>query len=218
MSRAILAVASIGAILTLSEVANAASFTVGDFTNDPDFTFTLQDKVFSDFSSTGSTVDPEDEITISFVGGVFQLNYSAALGINTALTTPGSLTYTVTIPSSFSNVFDLAGTNAQGSTFPGKTFGKTLAEANLTPTPLNFVSTGSTVFGTFAPVSVINVTSAWTLDDPDSFINGFSDQYTQNPADPTPIPEPSAVLSLAALGLAGVVGRSVSKSLHNKPQ
>lgn len=222
MNRGLLAVASIGAILTLSEVANA--FTVSDFQSNPNFTFTLEDKVFSNFSITGTTVDPEDQISISFVGGVFQLNYNAAAGgANDALTTPGTLSYKVTIPATFTNEFAQAGTNAQGSTLGGATFGKSLTATNLTPATLNFVSTGPTVNGSFsAGTKVIDVTSAWTLDTPNSFINGFSDQYIQNPVNPTPIPtavpEPSGVLGLAALGLAGVVGRSVSRSLHNKRQ
>lgn len=219
MNRGLLAVASIGAILTLSEVANAATFTVGDFAT-PNFTVTVEDKVFSNFSISGSTVDLQDEITIGFVGGVFQLNYSASAGANMALTTPGTLTYKVTIPATFTNEFAAAGTNAQGSTL-GATFGKSLTATNLTPGTLNFVSTGSTVTGTFsAGTKAIDVTSSWTLNGLNAFINGFSDQYIQNPPNPTPIavPEPSAVLGLAALGLAGVVGRSVSRSLHNKQQ
>ncbi|GCL57392.1 hypothetical protein NIES3807_05470 [Microcystis aeruginosa NIES-3807] len=220
MNRGLLAVASIGAILTLSEVANAAVFTVANFA-DPNFTVTLGDKVFSNFSISGSTVDLEDQITIGFVGGVFQLNYSASAGANIALTTPGTLTYKVTIPATFTNEFATAGTNAQGSTGPAATFGKSLTATNLTPNTLNFVSTAGTVTGTFsAGTKAIDVTSTWGLDTPNSFINSFSDQYTQNPVNPTPIavPEPSAVLGLAALGLAGVVGRSVSRSLHNKRQ
>lgn len=222
MNRGLLAVASIGAILTLSEVANAAVFTVGDFQSNPNFTVTLGDKVFSNFSISGSSVDLEDQITIVFVGGVYQLNYTAnGFGANAALTTPGSLTYKVTIPATFTNEFVLAGTNAQGSTLGGATFSKSLTATNLTPSTLNFVSAGPTVNGTFsAGTKAIDVTSTWGLDTPNSFINSFSDQYTQNPVNPTPIavPEPSAVLGLAALGLAGVVGRSVSRSLHNKRQ
>lgn len=220
MNRGLLAVASIGAILTLSEVANAATFTVGDFQSNPNYTVTVGDKVFSNFSIIGSTVDLQDQITIGFVGGVFQLNYSASAGTNMALTTSGTLTYKVTIPATFTNEFASAGTNAQGSTM-GATFGKSLTATNLTPGTLNFVSTGPTVTGTFsAGTKAIDVTSSWTLDNPNSFINSFSDQYIQNPPNPTPIavPEPSAVLGLAALGLAGVVGRSVSRSLHNKQQ
>lgn len=219
MNRGLLAVASIGAILTLSEVANAVTFTVASFA-DPNFKVTLGDKVFSNFSISGSTVDLQDEITIGFVGGVFQLNYSASAGANMALTTPGTLTYKVTIPATFTNEFAAAGTNAQGNTL-GATFGKSLTATNLTPGTLNFVSTGSTVTGTFsAGTKAIDVTSAWSLNGLNAFINGFSDQYIQNPPNPTPIavPEPSAVLGLAALGLAGVVGRSVSRSLHNKQQ
>lgn len=214
MNRTLLAVASIGAILTLSEAANALSFTVGDFST-PNFSVTFQDKVFSNFSISGTTVDAEDQITISFVGGTYQLNYSAAPGTNNALITPGTLKYKVTIPATFTNEFATAGTNAQGST--AKPFGKSLAATNLTT--LNFVSSGGTVTGPFsAGTKVIDVTSAWTLGDTLSFINSFSDQYTQNPLAPTPVPEPSGVLGLAALGLAGVVGRSVSRSLHKKQQ
>ena len=218
MNRGLLAVASIGAILTLSEVANAVTFTVANFAN-PNFTVTLEDKVFSNFSISGSSVDLEDQITIGFVGGVFQLNYTASPGANNALTTPGTLTYKVTIPATFTNEFATAGTNAQGST--GATFSKSLTATNLTPNTLNFVSTAGTVTGTFsAGTKTIDVTSTWVPAGPTAFINSFSDQYTQNPLNPTPIavPEPSAVLGLAALGLAGVVGRSVSRSLHNKRQ
>ncbi|GCL55128.1 hypothetical protein NIES3806_24740 [Microcystis aeruginosa NIES-3806] len=219
MNRGLLAVASIGAILTLSEVANAAVFTVANFV-DPNFTVTLGDKVFSNFSISGSSVDLEDRITIGFVTGVYQLDYTASgFGANPALTTSGTLKYKVTIPATFTNEFAAAGTNAQGNTLVGS-FGKTLSATNLTPDPLNFVSTGGTVNGTFsAGTKTIDVTSAWTVSGGSS-INSFSDQYIQNPLNPTPIavPEPSAVLGLAALGLAGVVGRSVSRSLHNKRQ
>ncbi|MCZ8192128.1 MAG: PEP-CTERM sorting domain-containing protein [Microcystis sp. LE19-338.1B] len=154
------------------------------------------------------------------VNGVFQLNYSASPGPNMALTTGGSLSYTVSILPSFTNVFSLAGTNAQGSALSSGDFIKTLAATNLTPNPLNFNSESATVNGTFAPdTKVIDVTSTWIMANPGvSFINSFSDQYTQSPVNPTPIavPEPSAVLGLVALGLVGVLGRSVSKSLHNK--
>ncbi|AVQ72020.1 hypothetical protein B5D77_12550 [Microcystis sp. MC19] len=219
MNRGLLAVASIGAILTLSEVANAVTFTVADFST-PNFTVTLGDKVFSDFLITGTSVDPQDQITIGFVSGVFQLNYSASPGANMALETPGTLKYKVTIPATFTNEFASAGTNAQGNTM-GSPFSKSLTATNLDPSTLAFISTGPTVTGTFsAGTKAIDVTSAWTLNGPGAFINGFSDQYIQNPPNPTPIavPEPSAVLGLAALGLAGVVGRSVSRSLHNKQQ
>ncbi len=40
MNRGLLAVASIGAILTLSEVANAATFTVADFQSNSNYTVT----------------------------------------------------------------------------------------------------------------------------------------------------------------------------------
>ena len=213
MNRGLLAVAGIGAILTLSEAANAASFTVGDVKSDPTLKFTEGDKVFSDFVVDGTTVENGDLITISILaGGIYQVNYDANPGGST-LTTAGSLKYKVSILPGFSNVFHKAGTNAQGNTLAG-TFSKTLEATNL-PT---LVSTlGTPVTGTFSPgPKVIDVTSSWTVTGSD--INSFSDQYTQKPVEVTPIPEPSAVLGLVALGLAGVVGRSVSKSLHNKQQ
>ncbi|MCZ8192127.1 MAG: hypothetical protein O9326_20980 [Microcystis sp. LE19-338.1B] len=67
INRGLLAVAGIGAILTLSEAANAASFTVADIT--PTYTVTVGDKVFSNFLISGTTVDNEDQITIGFVNG-----------------------------------------------------------------------------------------------------------------------------------------------------
>ena len=211
MNRGLLAVAGIGAILTLSEAANAALFTVSEIS--PSFSVTVEDKTFYDFSISGTSVEGVDTISVTVLpSGAHQLNYNAnAVGGSTTLTTGGTLNYKVAIIPSSPYVFAKAGTNAQGDTTTGS-FGRTLTPTGLTPATLNFVSTGSTVSGTFAAgLKSIDVTSTWSVAGGSS-INGFSDQYTQKVA----VPEPSAVLGLVALGLVGVVGRSVSKSLHNK--
>lgn len=213
INRGLLAVAGIGAILTLSEAANAASFTVSEIT--ASFSVTVEDKTFYDFSISGNSVEGADTISIIVLpSGAHQLNYNANVpGGSTTLTTGGTLNYKVAIIPSSPYVFEMAGTNAQGDTTMGS-FGRTLTPTGLTPATLNFVSTGGTVTGTFAEgLKSIDVTSTWSVAG-GSNINGFSDQYVQKLA--VPVPEPSAVLGLVALGLVGVLGRSVSKSLHNK--
>lgn len=213
-----LVIATIGAALTLSQAAKAGSFTVENALT-PGFKDTVGDKIFSDFNITGTTVDREDLIAITFTSGVYQLNYDAQFGANKTLTTEGILSYKITIDPSYTNLFDMAGTNAQGSTLPGRTFNKNLelvSGGTLDPNPIAFTSTGGTVFGNFLDPKpqIINIKSSWKLNNTDSFINSFSDQYVQIPLDPTTrVPEPSGVLGLVAFGLVGLVSRAVSKSV-----
>ena len=63
LTHGLLAVASVGAILTLSESAKAFTFTVGQAKVNG-FTQTLNDKIFSNFSFSGSTIEDQDEITV----------------------------------------------------------------------------------------------------------------------------------------------------------
>ena len=211
-----LVVASIGAALTLSEAAKA--FTISDLQANPNLTVTLNDKIFSNFFVTGSTVEPTDVINIGYfpVGSVYQVNYDATPGTN-FLTTSGSLTYKVSILPGFTNIFDQASTEAQGGPLQPN-FTKTLSATGLSPNVL--VYTGIPIIpGTFDPtppgLKTIDVTSTWTPN-PGSYVNSFSDKFTQQPPAPTPstnVPEPSGVLGLVALGLVGLVSRTVSKSV-----
>ncbi|NCS25603.1 MAG: PEP-CTERM sorting domain-containing protein [Microcystis aeruginosa BS13-02] len=207
--------AGIGAILTLSEAANASNFfTVADWEANNNITIVEGDKTFSNFNLSGvSGRESTDTITAQLISNVYQLTYNAIpVGDTNPLTQSGSLTYTVTINPSFANVFDFAQTSINAAQNTGS-FSKNLSIPSLTPSTINTVQTGIFASGT----TTINVTSSWTVTG-DAFINQLSDQYTQSPTNPTPIavPEPSAVLGLVALGLVGVVGRSVSKSLHHK--
>ena len=213
INRGLLAVAGIGAILTLSEAANASNFfTVADWEANNNITIVEGDKTFSNFNLSGvSGREGTDTITAQLINGLYQLTYNAIpVGDTNPLTQSGSLTYTVTINPSFANVFNFAQTSLNGAQNTGS-FSKNLSIPSLTPLTIDTTQTGTFASGT----TTINVTSSWNVTG-NAFINSFSDQYTQSPVNPTPVPEPSAVLGLAALGLVGVLGRSVSKSLHNK--
>jgi hypothetical protein len=199
-----LAIAGAAAVLGFGGVAQA--FSVTQVTTSG-FTYQVGDKIFSDFSVTGTTTEGSDTVDMSFVGGNYQVNYNATTtgGAFNALTTPGTLKYKVTIAPGYLNTFSAAGTDAQGGPFIGGVYTKTLAATGL-PT-LTYNSGGVTPFGTFASgLKTIDVVSSWSTGGGDNYVNSFSDKYIQQPLQPT-TPEPSAVLGMLALGLTGVLVR-----------
>jgi hypothetical protein len=203
----VVALATLGVSVTFSEVVQAAAFSVATATA-PGFTFVEADKRFSNFVVTGSTTEAADQIAITFVSGNFQVDYTSTGGTIAALQTGGTLSYTVEILPGFINEFAFAGTDAQGGPL-GQTgnFSKSLASNGLTT--LTFVNGGAAPFGAFdSGIKTINVVSTWTINSGN--INSFSDKFTQNPVQPEPptgVPEPSAVLGMLALGLAGFARR-----------
>jgi hypothetical protein len=201
-----LAIAGAAAVLGFGGVSQA--FSVTQVTTS-EFTHQVGDKIFSDFSVTGTTTEGSDTVDMSFVGGNYQVNYNATTtgGAFAALTTPGTLKYKVTIAPGYLNTFSAAGTDAQGGPLLGGNYTKVLNATGL-PT-LTYNSNGATPFGAFAPgLKTIDVVSSWSTGGGNNYINSFSDKYIQDPATPTtPTPEPSAVLGMLALGLTGVLVR-----------
>lgn len=201
-----LAIAGAAAVLGFGGVAQA--FTVTQVTT-PGFTHQVGDKIFSNFSVTGSTTEGSDTVDMAFVGGNYQVNYNATTtgGLFAALTTPGTLSYKVTIAPGYLNTFSAAGTDAQGGPLIGGNYTKVLNATGL-PT-LTYNAGGALPTGLFIPgLQTIDVNSSWSTGGGNNYINGFSDKYTQEPPQPTtPTPEPSAVLGMLALGLTGVLVR-----------
>ena len=201
-----LAIAGAAAVLGFGGVSQA--FTVTQVTTSG-FIYQVGDKIFSDFSVTGSTTEGSDTVDMSFVGGNYQVNYNATTtgGLFDALTTAGTLKYKVTIAPGYLNTFSAAGTDAQGGPFTGGVYTKTLAATGL-PT-LTYNAGGALPTGLFTPgLKTIDVVSSWSTGGGNNYINSFSDKYIQDPPLPTtPTPEPSAVLGMLALGLTGVLVR-----------
>jgi len=201
-----LAIAGITAAFGFATEAQAATFTVAQV-NTPGFTFTVLDKVFSNFSIPVSTTGFQalDEVTIDVFGGSFSVAFNPAVANagQTFITGSGSLSYKVTIPSpTFVNVFKTADnvTSVGGS---GAAPTRTLAVPAI-PFSVPINSSGNFPAG----VQSITVQDSWNMVG-SRRINSFSDEFMQDPINPEPqIPEPSAVLGLLALGLCGtLVGR-----------
>jgi len=202
-----LAIAGVVSSFGFATSAQAISFTVAEL-NMPGFTTKVGDKVYDGFSiPTGSGLfDPNDTVVISVLGsGAHQIDFNGnATGTN--LTASGSLTYNIAVDPAFTNTFSIAQQDTQGANITGGSYIRSFMPSYLTPSSLvnnNGTPPGN---GTFATgTTSVSVVDSWTITSPAS-INSFSDRYLQNPAFPKPkTPEPSAVLSLLALGLCGTL-------------
>jgi hypothetical protein len=211
----VVALATSGIALSFAGAAQAQLLGPNSFNgnvgqvNTPGFFVQVGDKIFSDFSITGSTVEATDSIQISFepIVGQFQVNLNAAGGQFTSFSTPGSLNYNVTIAPGFTNTFAAARTDAQGSGIYSKSLATTL-----TSSPIFATQAGASSIVSFNPLgqTSIAVDSDWTFPGI-GILNSVSDQFTQDPLQPQPptgVPEPSAVLGMLALGLAGFARRN----------
>ena len=205
-----LAIASIVTPLGFATSAQAISFTVDEIINAPAPGFSTQvgDKIFSGFIiPTGTGLfDLNDTVVISILNsGAFQVDFNGnASGSN--LTASGSLSYNIAIDPAFTNTFTIAQQQTQGDNILGGSYVRSFTPSSLTPTSLVSIDGSSPGNGTFAPgTTSISVEDTWTITSPAS-INSFSDRYVQDPAFPqSTTPEPSAVLSLLALGLCGTL-------------
>ena len=206
-----LAIAGVASSFGFATSAQAALFTVSQL-NTPGFVATVGDKAYSGFSiPTGTGLfDGTDSVSITVLAsGTHQIDFlSTTTGGN--LTSGGTLTYDVSILPGFTNTFSRAQQDTQGDDLTGGAFTRTFTPTGLTPTSLVY-SSGAPLpgNGTFdAGLKTTSVTDTWTIT-PTASINSFSDRYLQTPPFPQPpIPEPSAVLGLLALGLCGtLVGR-----------
>ena len=202
-----LAIAGIAAALGFATEAQAATFTVAQV-NTPGFTFSVLDKVFSNFNipTTATGLQAGDEVIIDVVGGEFSVEFDPSVAGQTFITGSGSLEYTVTIPFPYINVFNTA-ENVTSVSGTGTSSSRTLAATGGLNPLVSPNSTGAGP-GSFSPgVQSITVTDSWNTGN--RRINSFVDRFVQDPIDPDPtIPEPSAVLGLLALGLCGtLVGR-----------
>ena len=201
-----LAIAGVVTSFGFATSAQAITFTVAEV-NAPGFSTQLGDKIYSGFTvPTGPGLfDPTDTVVISILGsGAHQIDFNAnAFAPN--LTASGSLSYNIAIDPAFTNVFLAAQQQTQGDNLLGGSYTRTFTPSSLTPSSLVSIDGSSPVNGTFAPgTTSISVLDTWTITSPAS-INSFSDRYVQEPPFATGTPEPSAVLSLLALGLCGTL-------------